>query len=504
MSIPAPVDYTERDFDSLRARLFSLIQSVFPAWTNTAVANFGNLLVECFAYTGDVLSYYQDQQARESRIGTVTLRKNMISLAKLIGYDLANANAATADVVLTIQNAAQLSGIVGPVAGAAVVVSTNDAIDPVRGELDAPVTFAAGETSKTFTWRNAITQPLYQVASNDRADQSYLLTGTPYLWNSETVTTTGDVGAWTRVENFLSSTAISLHYRVEIDQNDAATVTFGNGSNGRIPSGIIRVSYRTGGGLTGNVNSGTLIRLLTSLVDSTGKAATVTASNATAATGGTARESTNAARINAPASLRAMTRSVSREDFEINAKRVSGVGRVFMATSNEDAAVAENTGNLYVVPTTGGTPSVALLADVTTMLTDEYPHTVTFTLRVLPPTYKTINVTGRVFLRPNQTPSVVRTAITEALEDYFSPVIADGTENSNIDFGYNYRDAEDLPAGEVAWSDIFNVIRDVPGVRKVDSDLRLNGAGADVSMNPSEFPELGTVELINGDTGSAL
>jgi uncharacterized phage protein gp47/JayE len=208
--------------------------------------------------------------------------------------------------------------------------------------------------------------------------------------------------------------------------------------------------------------------------------------------------------VNAPASLRALTRTVAREDFEINAMRVPGVGRVFMATSNEDAAVAENSGNLYVVPTTGGTPSAGLLAAVTTMLTDTYPHTVTFTLRVLPPTYRTVNITGRVYLRPNQVPSAVRAALEAALEDHFAPVLADGTANPTVDFGWNYKDAEGLPAGEVAWSDVFNAIRDVAGVRKVDADLLLNGAGDDVALNPSEFPALGTVTLLNGDTGGAL
>lgn len=504
MAIPAPVDYTDRDFDALRARLFSLIQSVFPTWTDTAVANFGNVLVELFAYTGDVLSYYQDQQAREARIGTATLRKSMIALAKLIGYELANASPATADVTLTITNPGALTGTVAPAGGAPAVLSTNDYIDPVRGELDAPVAFAAGEVTKAFTWRHAVTQPLYQVASNGRADQGYLLAGTPFLWGAETVSTTGESGAWTRVDNFLASTASSQHYRVEVDQNDAATVTFGDNRNGKIPTGLIRVTYRTGGGLGGNVAAGTLSRVLTSFVDSAGTAATITATNALPATGGTARETTNAARVNAPASLRVLTRSVSREDFEINARRVPGVGRVLMATSNEDAAVAENTGHLYVVPTTGGVPSAGLLAAVTTMCTETYPSTVTFTLRVLPPTYKTINITGRVYLRANQTPSSVRAAIAAALEDWFAPVLADGTANPAVDFGWNYKDAEGLPAGEVAWSDLFNIIRDVAGVRKVDADLMLNGAGDDVALNPAEFPTLGTVTLLNGDTGGAL
>lgn len=63
------------------------------------------------------------------------------------------------------------------------------------------------------------------------------------------------------------------------------------------------------------------------------------------------------------------------------------------------------------------------------------------------------------------------------------------------------------PVGEIAWSDLFNVIRDTPGVRKMGDarlDLTLNGLPADVRLNVREFPVLRTVTLVNGDTGELL
>ena len=65
--LPATTDYTDKDFTSLRARLFALTRSVFPEWTDENAADFGNILVELFAHVGDVLGKYQDNQARESR-----------------------------------------------------------------------------------------------------------------------------------------------------------------------------------------------------------------------------------------------------------------------------------------------------------------------------------------------------------------------------------------------------------------------------------------------------
>ena len=40
--LPPSVDYTDKDFDALRERLIALLQSVFPEWSNFAVAGFGN------------------------------------------------------------------------------------------------------------------------------------------------------------------------------------------------------------------------------------------------------------------------------------------------------------------------------------------------------------------------------------------------------------------------------------------------------------------------------
>ena len=96
--LPNSVDYTDKDFDALRARLIALVRSVFPDWSDFSVASFGNLLIEMYAFVGDVITFYLDNQARESRLGTATQRKNVIALARMLGYRLHGAQAATAEV----------------------------------------------------------------------------------------------------------------------------------------------------------------------------------------------------------------------------------------------------------------------------------------------------------------------------------------------------------------------------------------------------------------------
>lgn len=502
--LPINQTYTDKDFAALRDRLFDLIRSVFPDWSVDAVANFGNILVESYAFVGDVLTFSQDQQAREARWGTVTQRRSAIALAKLIGYELSAAQAASADVTVTITNASALTGTVTPVASA-VVVRTNEVTTPVRGELDGPVSFniTGGETSKSFTWRHRITAPSFSVASTNRPDQAYHLPSTPFLWGSEAVSTSTD-GDYVRVDNFLDSLPTDKHYRIQLDQNDAAQIIFGDGRNGKIPAGTIAATYKTGGGAAGNVEQNSLVILETQLVDSAGNTAYATVTNPADAEGGVPREEVAAARVNAPASLRVLTRTVAREDYEINARRVAGVGRALMLTSNEYVGIGENRGQLFIIPSTGGTPSQALRDAVYTMCTQTMPNTITFQLDVLPVVYKAINVDVTVWLRPNVTPSVAKAAIVAALEDLLDPMLASGVANPNVDFGFNYKDADGNAAGEIAWSDLFNAVRDVSYVRKVDQGMALNGSVTDVTLAPWEFPALGTVTVRDGLTGNAL
>ena len=58
------------------------------------------------------------------------------------------------------------------------------------------------------------------------------------------------------------------------------------------------------------------------------------------------------------------------------------------------------------------------------------------------------------------------------------------------------------PAAELAWSDVLDVVRDTEGVRKVGDDFLLNGARADVQLRLREFPVLGAVTLLDGNTGA--
>jgi len=501
---PTYESYAHKDFDAVRERLFDLITSVFPQWTNTQKHNFGNILVEGFAFVADILNYYQDAQARETRFAFVEQRKNMIALCKLIGYELPGADAATADVQLTLTNKTALAGTVTIPEGT--IVRTLEVTNPVKGELQADVVVDVVTGVATGPWEHSLTQPIYVLASSGLPDFEMYLPFGPYL-DGTAVVSTPTQGVFTEVDNFLTSGPGDLHYTAFVDHLDRVTLRFGDGNNGAIPIGNVSARYKTGGGTDGNVEAGSLVKVEGNFTDTYGNTAYVESTNLVDAEGGIPREEVEAARVNAPASLRVLNRTVSREDYEINAMRVSGVGRALMLTSNEQSGIPENHGRLYIIPSTGGTPSTAMKDEVEVMCTETYPNTITFQLDVLDPAYLTIDVVAWVWLREGYQPSAVKASIEEALEDFFEPMLADGTANPNVDFGFYYKDADGNPAGEIAWSDIFNIVRDIGGVRKVGAgatEFTLNGVRDDVSIPNWKFPALGTVTVINGDTGTAI
>ena len=503
--LPASVDYTDRDFDSLRARLIALVKSVFPDWSDFDVASFGNVLLELFAFVGDTLTFYQDNLAHESRLVTATQRRSVIALAKMLGYRLKGARAATASVTfeLAVTPAASVTIPAGT------VVRTKEVTEPIRFQTLAPIVFTAGLTPPrivaTVEHSNTRSQ-LFD--ARGLAGLEVNLDFAPYLDGSAAVSTLQ--GTVTEVENFLESGPNDLHFVVSVDQNDRATVRFGDGVSGAPPQGTIALTYKTGGGAIGNVDADRLVVVEGSFKDAFGTAVQLTARNTQPASGGTDRESVAAAKLLAPESLRALTRTVAREDFEINARKLPGVARALMLTSNEDASISENAGILYVIPqasAAGAMPTPALKNLVLRQVTEVFPCTLTFQVSVQDPVYRVLDIAARIFLRQGFASTDVRDRVRANLAAYFRVSEPDGTPNPLVDFGFNLKDAEGNFAGEIAWSDVFNVIRDTPGVRKMGDarlDLTLNGLPSDVKLKVREFPVLGAVKLVDGDTGELL
>ncbi len=504
MALISPlVDYTDKDYASLRRRLRNLIRSVFPEWTDFNVADFGNILVELFAHTGDVVSFYQDNQARQSRITTATQRKALLGLVKLIGYIPSTATAATAALTITLDGPVQDGATMTFPAGA--VVRTADVVNATRYQLLEAAVLSAGEDTVAVEAEHSESKE-QSFLSSGLPNQVLSLGSTPYI-DSSAVVVAGN-GGYTQVVNFLDSTPTDRHYTVVVDQNDRASLAFGNGVNGAIPLGTITTAYKIGGGVSGRVEMNKLKVFENSTwLDSLGAPVSPTVTNADVSSGGTDRQSVAQIKERAPASVRVLNRTVAREDFEINALRLPAVARALMLTSNEDPGEDENAGSLYIVPVGGGDPTQVLKDAVLAQVTTVYPRTLTFSVDVKDALYFDLDLLFVVHARAGVNKATMAAAIRAALVAYFAVQNSDGTTNTNVDFGANMKDGDGVIDPVIALSDVMNVVRDTAGVRKLgpfETDFTINGAHNDVTIAVSQFPRLGDVLITDGDTGDSL
>ncbi|GAA3832292.1 hypothetical protein GCM10023083_76070 [Streptomyces phyllanthi] len=124
----APViDYTARDYDTIRKLLLDRLALTTPDWVERNPADLGMTLVELLAYTGDRISYQQDAVATEAYLDTARRRVSVRRHVRLIDY--AMHDGCTARAYVTVQTAEDTTLAPGTYRFASVDVRTLDPHD---------------------------------------------------------------------------------------------------------------------------------------------------------------------------------------------------------------------------------------------------------------------------------------------------------------------------------------------------------------------------------------
>ena len=77
------IDYTSRDFDSIRSDLENYAKRYYPdTYKDFNKASFGSLMLDTVAYVGDILSYYLDYQTNESFLDSAIEYNNIVNWNK--------------------------------------------------------------------------------------------------------------------------------------------------------------------------------------------------------------------------------------------------------------------------------------------------------------------------------------------------------------------------------------------------------------------------------------
>lgn len=436
------IDYLARDYNSFRQALIDLIPAKLPEWTDRSEADFGIVLIELFAYMGDILSYYQDRIANEAFLTTAQERRSVINHLRLIGYEMAPAAPAAARLSLIVAN------------------NVNQMVEIRKGDQFAT---ASGKERKSITFEYVDDKPLVIDLSkfNQTMNPAKKPDGTPLPNFKEVgsvipvregrsiinevigvsdgtpnqrfnlaqpralldslqivVETSPPTPAWRRRKNLIFSrraftpeqlAALEQEGRIsstlafsrsgdrdfitETDENDVGTVIFGDGQYGQIPSPNARIiaGYRVGGGSAGNVGAGqiTVIAKAPQLQLLGAKVV-----NREPASGGAERESIERAIKFAPTVFTSMQRAVTADDYVAQAKLFPGVSKARAEATNW------NTVKLFIAPTgSGQAPSDTLRRDLLAYFEDK--RMLTSLIKIESPDYVRIDVTAEIGAVPH-------------------------------------------------------------------------------------------------------
>lgn len=336
--LPSQIDYTSRDFQSLRDDLIARMKVAVPDWEPSDPSDFGLVLVEAFAHLGDVMSYYIDRAANESALSTATRRSSVLALARDLGYTPAGYTSAVTSVTFSNTSASPVVMPAGTLLTAA--VEKEDYLLYIPFETDAAVTVGAssaatvsvtqGETvDGTTGYGNSLG------VSNGAPRQFFRLPDAKIMTDSVSVYVYDGVNyyPWSQVAHLSDYTPTNRVFRVIDDGYDTYYVEFGDGVSGMIPSSghVVHATYRKVDGLNGNVAANTVTEItdvpglnssqLAVLIGS------MTVTNSAGASGGSDPEDINSIRYNASQAYRSNTRAVTLEDYQNLALQVSGCGK---------------------------------------------------------------------------------------------------------------------------------------------------------------------------------
>ncbi len=271
---------------------------------------------------------------------------------------------------------------------------------------------------------------------------------------------------WKGVDDFFNSGPKSRHYVLD---EAAGEVTFGDGIRGMIPpigTDNIRASYKSGGGVGGNVAIGEVGVLKTPI------AGIDRIQNHVSAEGGSDGETMESVYLRGPHLIKHMDRAVTIEDFE----------RLALDSSSEVARTRcfMDGPRLKMVVIPKGdddrpTPAPGLLRTVKAHLLERCLNSASSEdIEVLIPVYREVQVAVQVIPKPKVGVVPLEQVIIKRLREYLHP-LKGGLDGDGWKFGR-----------DVHLSDIYSLLEGLEGVDHVEN-LKLNGEEEDVAITESEM-----------------
>lgn len=422
LKIPS-IDYTTRDFTAIVGDIIRVIPFYCPEWTDNNDTDFGITLSKGFAGVLDVLHFYIDRAAGEMFLPTAVKRESIVKIGKLVGYELRSVIPASADVVFTLPSTLPADFTIPKGFQVQTVASSQQSA--VVFETVADLVIQAGQTQGTTSVVEGTSGSEALGTSTGQAFQQIDVTSSIIIQASFVFQVDEGAGfvTWTLVPSFVNCGPNDTAYRIELDAKELITVFLGDNLQGHIPTtgsnmqALFRTITGDRGGVFGNVGAGT-ITLQLSQVFYLGNPVSLTLTNPAQASGGEDVQSIDEAKRLIPASIRALNRAVTVDDYKTLVEDFGGVAKakIIQGTGGSDPCCACNL-DLYIAPTGGGTLSTQAKNDLLTYL--DGLKMAGNCIKIQDPTYVGITIQGTVTALSNFDLKTIQDAVATASSGFF-------------------------------------------------------------------------------------
>ena len=317
-------NYAARDYDSIKTDLLARASRVLPEWTDRDPSDFGMLLVDLWAYMGDIQHYYIDRAATEAFLNTATKRESVLAIANLLDYRPVGRASATGTV--TVENTTATDYLVPQYTK--FTARSNDKTYDVYAKEAATIT-ASNTGVVTVGEGDIIEDEILTESASGLSNQTYLVSSEKcapatlrvFVYEDGITPTEYDF-----VSDLGKADSGARVFTTQLGADNFVEVLFGSTVSGYVPptGATITATYAACSGLEGNLPANAVVDFETS------PGAGISTVASSALSGGSNEESIASMKDSIPSVIAAQDRAVTQQDFINLAVSIPGVAKAAM------------------------------------------------------------------------------------------------------------------------------------------------------------------------------
>lgn len=335
------INYASRDYPTIRNDLLIRAREVLPEWTDRDPSDFGMLMVDLWAYMGDVIHYYLDRAVQEKFTRTATQRESLVALANLFDYEPSSRT--SAEGTITLSNSGDIDQVIAPYTQ---FIARNDNKTYILHTRSSYIIPAGGSLAIVAYEGSVVQDEVLSSNSSGSTFQRYSLANTDVVKDSIVVTVFEDNNrpvSYSQVIRLGDYGPDRRVFKTNTVADNTVEIVFGNNVSGYAPPINSRVvaTYSYSTGALGNLPSNRVVGFRTT----TPSGITITSSSSFS--GGANEESIESLRTSVSSYISSQNRAVTKSDFIAFAKQVNGVAKVGVSYTPNPAGGA-SAGNASV------------------------------------------------------------------------------------------------------------------------------------------------------------